>query len=68
MENRTVRLIVAFIAALIGAFLLYVTGNPDSTPGAAFWSLFLGLEWLQTGLGKFANPAWSTSGEALRGL
>lgn len=124
MENRTVRLALAFVVALIGAFLLYTAGNPESNPTTAFWSflaglllflitllvlqryyrpgrdevsedeipapewkvarflrrardaaplflgirLFLGWEWLQSGLGKIGSPAWSTSGEALRGF
>jgi thiosulfate dehydrogenase [quinone] large subunit len=124
MENRTVRLTVAFVVALLGAFLLYTAGNPESNPGTAFWSLlaglllflitlfalqrfyrpgvdevsedeiparewkvarflrrardaaplflgirlFLGWEWLQAGLHKLEDPAWSASGEALRGF
>lgn len=29
--------------------------------------LYLGYEWLTSGLGKLANPAWTQTGEALRG-
>ena len=124
MENRQLRLGLALVVALIGAYLLYIAGNPDSAPATAFWSLlvggllflvtlyvlqryykpgsdevsadeipapewkvarflrrardaaplflgirlFLGWGWLQSGLHKLEDPAWSAGGEALRGF
>lgn len=124
MENRSTRLIVAFIISLVGAVLLYLAGSPESSPNVAFWSLlaglilflitlymlqryyqpgrddvsadevpaqewkvarflrraydaaplflgirlFLGFEWLQSGLGKLQNPEWISTGAALRGF
>ena len=42
MENRQLRLGLALVVALIGAYLLYIAGNPDSAPATAFWSLLVG--------------------------
>jgi thiosulfate dehydrogenase [quinone] large subunit len=42
----------------------------DTRP-AWLWVLvrvFLGWQWLQSGLGKLANPAWVQTGEALKGF
>lgn len=43
MENRNVRLGVALVLALVGAFLLYLAANPDSAPLTAMLSLIAGL-------------------------
>lgn len=43
IEKRTVRRIVALVAALAGGYLLYLGANTDSSPATAFWSLFGGL-------------------------
>ena len=43
MENPTTRRWIALVAALVGAFLLYLGANPDSSPTVAFWTLVIGL-------------------------
>lgn len=43
MENRSTRMIVALVMALVGAFLLYTAANPDSAPATAILSLIAGL-------------------------
>lgn len=43
----------------------------DNTRWSWLWlilRLYLGYSWLESGLGKLANPAWTQSGEALRGF
>lgn len=54
----------------------YVTDPPfvrallNTTRFAALWlaiRLFVGLQWLESGLGKIGNPAWMETGEALQG-
>jgi len=42
-----------------------------STRWAWFWlpfRLYIGYTWLTSGLGKFSNPAWMQTGEALKGF
>lgn len=52
MDNRTTRLVIAAVAALIGGYLLYLSANPESEFGIAllgFWAgvlLFVGVAWL----------------------
>ena len=43
MENTTIRRLAALFTALIGAFLLYLGANTESSPPIAFWSLIGGL-------------------------
>ncbi|GAB4442983.1 MAG: DoxX family membrane protein [Anaerolineae bacterium] len=43
----------------------------DDTRFAPVWlvvRVLVGLVWLESGLGKFGNPAWVQTGEALRGF
>jgi thiosulfate dehydrogenase [quinone] large subunit len=43
----------------------------DHTRWSWLWlilRLYLGYSWLESGLGKLSNPAWTQSGEALRGF
>ena len=43
----------------------------DSTRFAWLWlilRLYLGYSWITSGLGKLSNPAWTQTGEALRGF
>ncbi|HZW04024.1 MAG TPA: DoxX family protein [Anaerolineaceae bacterium] len=43
----------------------------DSTRFAWLWlivRLYVGYSWLTSGLGKLGNPAWTQTGEALRGF
>lgn len=37
------RRLSAFVAALVGGFLLYLAANPQSSPSTGFWSLVSGL-------------------------
>lgn len=42
----------------------------NNSAAGLFWlpiRVFLGVAWLQSGLGKFNNPAWTEGGAALRG-
>jgi len=43
----------------------------NNSSSGLFWlpiRVFLGVSWLQSGLGKLGNPAWTESGTALRGF
>lgn len=43
----------------------------NSTAWAALWlvvRLYVGYQWIQSGLGKLSNPAWVVTGEALKGF
>lgn len=43
----------------------------NSTAWAVLWlviRLYVGYQWLSSGLGKLSNPAWVTTGEALKGF
>lgn len=43
----------------------------NSTAFAVLWlviRLYVGYQWLSSGLGKLSNPAWVTTGEALKGF
>ena len=43
----------------------------NNSASGLFWlpiRLFLGVSWLQSGLGKLGNPAWTEGGTALRGF
>jgi len=55
----------------------YVTDPPflralfDTTHFSLLWlaiRLFVGLQWLESGVGKLSSPAWMETGEALRGF
>jgi len=43
----------------------------NSTAFSVLWlviRLYVGYQWLQSGLGKLSNPAWTVTGEALQGF
>lgn len=43
----------------------------DTTKFAWLWAalrIYLGYQWLESGLGKLGNPAWMNGGEALKGF
>jgi thiosulfate dehydrogenase (quinone) large subunit len=43
----------------------------STTQYSAFWlaiRLFVGLQWMESGIGKLSNPAWMQTGEALQGF
>ena len=43
----------------------------NSTSFALVWlvvRLYVGYQWLSSGLGKLSNPAWTVTGEALQGF
>jgi thiosulfate dehydrogenase (quinone) large subunit len=43
----------------------------NNSAAGLFWlpiRVFIGLAWLQSGWGKFQNPAWAEGGQALRGF
>lgn len=43
MDNPSSRKAVAAVAALVGGYLLYLSANPESGVGTAFWSFVAGL-------------------------
>lgn len=43
MGNPSIRRVVAAVAALAGGYLFYLSANPESGVGTAFWSFVLGL-------------------------
>lgn len=48
-----------------------VTKLFNSTTWALLWlvvRLYVGYQWLHSGLGKLSNPAWTVTGEALKGF
>lgn len=43
----------------------------NSTTWSLLWlvvRLYVGYQWLESGLGKLSNPAWTVTGEALKGF
>jgi thiosulfate dehydrogenase [quinone] large subunit len=49
-------------------FLTALFNNPKFAPIFTVIRILIGLSWLQSGLGKFSNPAWMETGTALQGF
>lgn len=65
MASRTLEPTVVFTDPPIAEKLL------NSTTFALLWlvvRLYVGYQWLTSGLGKIENPAWMVTGEALKGF
>ena len=65
MATRTLDRNVVFIDPPIATKLF------NSTAWAVLWlviRLYVGYQWLSSGLGKLSNPAWVGTGEALKGF
>lgn len=65
MASRTFEPTVVFTDPPIAQKLL------NSSSFALLWlvvRLYVGYQWLHSGLGKLSNPAWTVTGEALRGF
>ncbi|MBI2759610.1 MAG: DoxX family membrane protein [Chloroflexi bacterium] len=49
----------------------FITALLNDKRASVIWlvlRLWLGWQWLESGLGKFSNPAWMQSGDALKGF
>lgn len=49
----------------------FITALLNDKRASVIWlvlRLWLGWQWLESGLGKFSNPAWMQGGEALKGF
>ena len=65
MASRTLEQTVVFTDPPIAEKLL------NSTTYSLLWlvvRLYVGYQWLTSGLGKLQNPAWMSTGEALKGF
>ena len=65
MASNSLRQTIVFTDPPIAEKLL------NSTAFAVLWlvvRLYVGYQWLHSGLGKLSNPAWMVTGEALQGF